>query len=146
MPWEVLLLRWRVGLTAEFGERGRPLASRPLSSTLSGEVTSNRVLGADVEPLLRLGRHHRGQPTEVAGDGAHCVHRVAVANGQGVGTEFGVPLPGAVRRSEQHTFAHQADMDGHHLAEQFLAITGTLLHRSVVWRRGVEGIGGRARS
>src|SRR2546426_1565567 len=35
-----------------------------------------------------------------------------------VGAEFGVALPGAVRRSRQDALAHQADMDGHHLADK----------------------------
>ncbi len=74
-------------------------------------------VGAGVEPLLGLGRHHSGQPREVAGDKAHRVDGVAVGDGQGVGAEFGVALPGAVGRPRQHALAHQADMNGHDLAD-----------------------------
>jgi hypothetical protein len=49
------------------------LASRPQSSTLSGEVTVQQRLRADGEPLLRLSRHHGGKPPEVARAEAHCV-------------------------------------------------------------------------
>ena len=43
---------------------------------------------------------------------------MAVGNGQGVGAEIGVALPGAVGRPGQDALAHQADMDGHHLADE----------------------------
>ena len=74
--------------------------------------------GAGVEPLLRLRRHDRGQPAEVAGDEAHGVHRVAGGDGQRIGAEFDVALPGAVRRPGQDALAQQADMDGQHLADE----------------------------
>ena len=55
-----------------------PLSSRPQSSTSSGEVTVQQRLRADVEPLLRLSRHHGGKPPEVARAEAHCIGENAV--------------------------------------------------------------------
>src|SRR5205823_14015878 len=52
--------------------------------------------------LLRLRRHDRRQPREIAGDETHRVDRVAVGDRQRVGPELGVALPGAVRRPGQH--------------------------------------------
>ena len=123
-----------------------PFASRPLSSTLSGEVTSSQCPGAGVEPLLRLRRHHGGQPGEVAGDKAHRVHRVAGGDGQRVGAEFGVALPGAVRRPRQDALAQQADMDRQHLADkagldQFLHVHHRRIDAGLQADRGDETLG-----
>ena len=72
-----------------------------------------QCVGAGVEPLLRLGRHHGGQPGEITGDEAHGVDRVAIGDGQRIGAEFGIALPGAVRRARQDAVAQQADVDRH---------------------------------
>ena len=94
-----------------------PLARPAAYQHVVGRGDVEPGVGAGVEPLLRLGRHDRGQPGEITGDKAHGVHRMTVGNGQSVGAEFGVALPGAVRRPGQHTLAHQADMNGHYLAD-----------------------------
>jgi len=82
----------------------------------STELRHLRFVVAAAEPLLCLGRHHGEQPVNVTSNKAHCVHMkeqveagfvgevmavhsVAVGNGQYIGAEFGIPLPGTRRRA-----------------------------------------------
>ena len=102
---------------ADMHRRHRAAVEAAADQDVVGRGDVEQRVGAGVEPLLRLGRHHRRQPGEIAGDEAHRVDRVAVGDGQRVGAERGVALPGAVRRPGQHALAHQADMHRQHLAD-----------------------------
>ena len=84
------------GHRPDVDRRHRAAASTvPLTSTLSGEVTSTICFGVGLVPLRRLGRDHAGDPREVASHEAQRVDDVAVGDGQRVGAEAGVALPGA---------------------------------------------------
>jgi hypothetical protein len=43
---------------------------------------------------------------------------MAIGDGQRIGTELGVSLPGAVRRPGEHAVTDHADVDRHHLADK----------------------------
>src|SRR5581483_5604044 len=103
------------GIAPIWTEATAPFRRRPLTRILSGEVTSSQV-------LVPVSSHCFAWVATTADSSAKSpatnrIAGVAVGDGQRIGAELGVALPGAVRRPRQHPVAQQRNVHRHHLAD-----------------------------
>ena len=81
---------------------------------LSGEGHGQVLAGISFVPGAGLGADYGGHVGELAHHAAKGVNGVSAGDGQGVGAELVVALPGAPGVAGQDALAHQPHVAGHH--------------------------------